>query len=208
MNDEQDKALVRKSVTEALSFLRSDQNLAKRIIAGEIRAKKKRKSKARRAAALCAAAAALCVIAWHWPAPEDVLLNETASHLASTVAEKTMFIPEEWQEYCPRCDRVTLWLECCFADGYTKDINQQSEIQYHQADGLPCGFYSVYASTCRFCTKCGNVYVLSDRHLHAVVHQNCGAGTSCPCAAYWKEHAAENTGYQKALEQYEHKSIY
>ena len=82
------------------------------------------------------------------------------------------------------------------------------EIQYHQVDGHPCGFYSVYANVCRFCTKCGNVYILSKKHLHAVVHQNCGAGTSCPCAAYWKEHAAENTGYQKALEQYEHKSIY
>ena len=99
---------------------------------------------------------------------------------------------------------MTLWLECCLADGYTKEYNQQSELLFHQADGETCGFYEVSAQTCRFCTKCGHVYVLSERHLHAVVHLNCGAGEICPCAAYWEKHQSEYPAYRKALERYNH----
>ena len=204
MSDERDKALVRQSITEALSFLRADRNLAEKIISGQIRAKKTLKKGLRRAAALCAAAALVCVIIWNWPAPVDLLAKENnAAHLPGST-EEAAFSPREWREWCPKCDEVTLWLECCLADGYTKEYNQQSELLYHQANGQSCGYYEVSALTCRFCTKCGNVYILSDRHLHAVVHLNCGEGEACPCAAYWEKHQSEYPAYRRALEWYNH----
>lgn len=197
MSDERDKALVRKYAAEALSFLRTDGHLAEKIVSGQIRAKKAPGRGLRWAAALCAAAALVFVIGWYWPTPADRLLKEE-----TTVQDMQAFSPREWREWCPKCDETTLWLECCLADGYTKEYNRQSELQYHQADGKSCGYYEVYAQNCRFCTKCGNVYVLRGTHLHAVKHLNCGAETACPCAAYWEKHQSEFPAYQRALRWY------
>ena len=203
MSDERDKAMVRQSVTETLSFLRTDRYLTEKIVSGQMQKKKARKSGLRWAAALCAAAL-LFVIAWNWPVPEDLLAKGNTAAQSPGSMEASEFTPREWLVWCPKCDNVTLWLECCLADGYTKEYNQQSALQYHQADGEACGYYEVSAHTCRFCTKCGNVYVLTETHLHAVVHLNCGAGENCPCAAYWEKHQSEYPAYRKALERYNH----
>ncbi len=203
MSEERDKALVRKSVTEALSFLRADRRLAEKIVSGQIHTKKAPGSGLRRIAVL-GAAALLCVILWHWPVPSDLLLNGSTAAQSPDFQETQAFTPREWRVWCPRCAETTLWLECCMADGYTEEYNQQSALQYHQANGKTCSYYEVYAHNCRFCTACGNVYVLSDRHVHAVVHMNCGAGTACPCAAYWEKHGNEYPAYRKALERYNH----
>lgn len=204
MNDQRDKAMVRQAVTETLSFLRTDRHLAEKIVSGQIRTKKAPGSRLRRITALCAAAALVCVILWHWPAPVDLLLKGDSAAQPPAALETRAFTPQEWRVWCPVCDEVTLWLECCLADGYTKESNQQSELLYHQANGQSCGYYEVSAQACRFCTVCGNVYVLTDRHIHAVVHLNCGAGTACPCTSYWEKHQSEYPAYRKALERYNH----
>ncbi len=204
MSDERDKVLVRKSVTEALAFLQPDKQLAMKIITGQLQTKKTHGKATHWTVALCAAAL-LCLILWNWPAQDDLLLNGNTAAQSPDLQEMQAFTPREWRIWCPQCDKTTLWLECCMADGYTEEYNQQSALLYHQANGKTCGYYQVYALNCRFCTACGNVYVLSDSHMHAVVHLNCGGGTACPCAAYWEQHGNEYPAYRKALERYNHK---
>ena len=129
MSNERDKAMVRQSVTETLSFLRTDRYLAERIVSGQLQKEKAQKSRLRRAAALCAAAALVCVILWNWPAPTDLLAKGNTAVQLPGSTEEAAFSPREWREWCPKCDEVTLWLECCLADMGAREIRPVGAIE-------------------------------------------------------------------------------
>lgn len=209
MSDARDKKMVKKAIDKELSFLTADEDLAEKIVNKTTR-RRRNAAGVTLCAALCILAVLLCVVSLTRPKANDIVSPDgTAATALSSANEASEgdgmtggYTPREFRFWCPVCQRDTVWKECCLSDSYTEPCNEQTELKYHEDNGVSCGYYEIRGNNCTFCDSCGNVQVMNFHHTHAVVHENCGAGAGCPIEEYWEAHKDDSPGYLKALQQY------